>query len=227
VPFSKFSRIESSFGLLYSERGSDSFRVGREAPLMSNYLSYVHDTSLWTMTGPIDGSRHRFTVGTNVNLERVEVENVNVAVDLRRYLRTGLRSTYAIRLLGRVSHGALPQRFILGGSWSFRGYPRRAFVGTRAVVLNQEWRFPLLHGAALGLPVGTMGLPAVQGALFADVGQAWEESIYPDDWKGSFGVSFRTSLGGLLVLRLDVARLTDMRKIYDRTEVDFFVGFNY
>jgi outer membrane protein assembly factor BamA len=95
------------------------------------------------------------------------------------------------------------------------------------VLLNQEVRFPLLSGAALGLPVGVVGLPPVEGALFFDVGQAWSDDLFPRDVQGSFGVSFRTSLGGFLVLRLDVARLTDFYRVYQGTEVDFFVGFNY
>jgi outer membrane protein assembly factor BamA len=227
IPLSLYSRIETSLGLVYSNRGSDSFRPARAAPLLTNYISYVHDTTLWLATGPIDGTAARFTLGMNANVERVELENINAAVDLRKYFRLGLRSAYAVRLLGYSSQGAYPNRFILGGSWSFRGYPRRAFVGTRALLLNQEIRFPILRGAALGLPIGVIGLPPVEGAIFADVGQAWSEELFPPDLRGSFGLSFRTSLGGFLVLRLDVARLTDFYRVWPDTEVDFFVGFNY
>jgi hypothetical protein len=35
------------------------------------------------------------------------------------------------------------------------------------------------------------------------------------------------SLAGLIVLRLDVARLTDFERVFPGTEVDFFVGYNY
>jgi hemolysin activation/secretion protein len=136
-------------------------------------------------------------------------------------------TTYAVRLQVSVSQGSFPQRFLLGGSWSFRGYPRRGLVGTRAVLLNQEWRFPLLSGVAIGLPVGPLGFPPVQGAVFFDVGQAWEEGFGFPGFLGSFGLGFRTSLGGFLVLRLDVAKRTDFEKIWPRTEVDFHVGFNY
>ena len=226
-PYSRFSRIEAALGMVYSNRSADSFRPARTAPLAVNYLSYVYDNALWFATGPMDGTSYRLTVGLNTNLEKVEIENVSLALDLRKYFRTSLRTAYAARLLGRVSEGTLPQRFVLGGSWSFRGYPERSLVGTRSLLLNQEWRFPLLSGGILGLPIGALGLPPVQGAAFFDVGQAWEEGHRPHDLLGSFGLGFRMSLGGLVVLRLDVSKLTDFRRVFPGTEVDFFVGYNY
>ena len=226
-PFSRYTRLESSLGLLYSDRDADSFRPARRAVLALNTLSFVHDTSLWFSTGPIDGMRANLTVGLNTNLERVEIENGFVLADLRRYFRTGLRTAYAVRLQGRISEGSLPQRFLLGGSWSLRGYPRRGLVGTRAVLLNQEWRFPLLDGILLGLPIGAVGLPPVQGAFFLDAAQAWEEGEQVDEVLGSFGLGLRTNIAGFLVLRLDLAKRTDFQRVRPRTEVDFFVGYNY
>ncbi len=226
-PYSKFFRVESSMGLLYSDRAADSFRPARKAVLGVNYLSLIHDTSLWLPTGPIDGSRYNLTLGINTNLEKAEVENVVLLADYRRYFRTGLRTAYAVRLQGRVSEGTLPQRFLLGGSWSFRGYPRRGLVGTRSFLINQEWRFPLLEGAVLGLPMGNLGLPPVEGALFLDTGQALEEGEPLDTVRGSFGLGFRTNLAGIIVLRLDVARLTDFKRVDPGTHWDFFIGYDY
>jgi outer membrane protein assembly factor BamA len=226
-PYTKFSRVESSFGILYSDREADTFRPGRKAFLATNYLSYIFDNTLWFPTGPMDGHRFRVTLGLNTGLDKVEVENISALVDVRRYFRTGLRTCYAVRLQGNVSEGTLPQRFVLGGSWSFRGYPRRSLVGTRSLLLNQEMRFPLLEGVAVGFPFGTIGLPSVQGALFLDAAQAWEEGESPDEVLGSFGLGLRTNLGGFLVLRLDFAKRTDFETIKPKTDVDFFVGFNY
>ncbi|HYV50598.1 MAG TPA: ShlB/FhaC/HecB family hemolysin secretion/activation protein, partial [Dongiaceae bacterium] len=226
-PYSRFSRVEAALGMVYSDRSADSFRPARTAPLAVNYLSFVYDNALWFSTGPMDGTSYRLTLGLNTNLEKVEIENVSAALDLRKYFRTSLRTAYAARLLARASEGTLPQRFVLGGSWSFRGYPERSLVGTRSLLLNQEWRFPLLSGGILGLPIGALGLPPVQGATFFDVGQSWEEGHAPHDLLGSFGLGFRMSLGGLIVLRLDVAKLTDFRRVRPGTEVDFFVGYNY
>jgi len=226
-PYSRYSRLESSLGLLYSEREADSFRPSRNGLLVVNYLSFIHDTSLWLPTGPVDGNRYNLTVGLTTNVGKAEVENVAAMVDLRRYFRTGLRTAYAVRLQTRVSQGSLPQRFVLGGSWSLRGYPRRSLVGTRSVLLNQEWRFPLLYGASLGLPMGTIGLPPVEGALFVDAADAWDDGEGANDPTGSFGLGLRSNLGGFIVLRLDFSRRTDFKTVDSNTDVDFFVGFDY
>jgi hypothetical protein len=226
-PYSKYSRVEGSFGAYYSDKSPDTFRPAREAFIAANYISYVYDNTLWTSTGPLDGTRYRFTLGLNANLPRVEVENVSAVADFRRYFRTGLRTSYSVRLQASISEGSFPARFVLGGPWSFRGYPRRSLVGTRAILLNQEWRFPLLEGLVVGLPVGPLGFPPVQGAFFLDAGQAWEQTQGTDEVRGSFGLGFRTSLGGFLVMRLDLAKRTNFKKVFPRTEVDFSVGFNY
>ena len=75
---------------------------------------------------------------------------------------------------------------------------KRQLFGTRSFLLNNEIRFPLLEGVVLGFPFGNIGLPGVQGALFADVGNAWDQSegAFPRPF-GSFGVGLRSSLGGL------------------------------
>ncbi|HEX7878945.1 MAG TPA: hypothetical protein VF720_06015 [Candidatus Eisenbacteria bacterium] len=185
--FSKFDRIDASLFVFHSDRTADSFRPAREAVLASNYVSLVHDNALWIETGPIAGSRWNLTAGVTTDLERASIENTALLVDWRSYLRTGLRSAYAVRFQGRISEGTGAQRFTLGGPYSLRGYPRRAFYGTRSFLLNQEIRFPILEGAVLRFPFGGVGLPGVQAALFGDLGQAWEEGegFIPDPL-GSF-----------------------------------------
>lgn len=226
-PFSKFKRIESSLFLYHSDRSDDSFRPARQAILATNYLSLVHDNSLWLPTGPIDGGRYNLTIGVTTDLERATIENVALLADFRRYYRVGLRSAYAVRLQGRVSEGTNRQRFVLGGSGSLRGFPRRSLFGSRSLLLNNEFRFPLLEGAVLGFPFGNIGLPGVQGAILADVGNAWEEQDDIPTPYGSFGVGLRSSLGGFLVLRLDFVRTTDFKSVSSDTDTDFFIGFNY
>ncbi len=226
-PFSKFDRIESSLFLFHSDRSDDSFRQARTAVLATNYLSLIHDNSLWNPLGPIDGSRYNLAVGVTTDLERANVENVAVIADLRRYFRIGFRSGYAVRLQGRISEGTNRQRFVLGGSHSLRGFPRRSLFGSRSLLWNNELRFPLLDGVLLGFPFGNIGLPPVQGALLADAGNAWEEGEGVPTPFGAFGLGLRTSLGGFLVLRFDFTRTTDFRTVTRRTDTDFFIGFNY
>jgi len=74
---------------------------------------------------------------------------------------------------GRVSSGADPQRFAMGGSYSLRGYGRRSIYGTRMYLANAEYRFPLFDRLVLGIP--PVELPGIEGAVFADAGNAWEK----------------------------------------------------
>src|SRR5256885_10371473 len=91
----------------------------------------------------------------------------------RRYLRTSLRSALAVRLLGYYAGGERPRRVNIGGSWGLRGYPRYGYVaGTRAWLLNSEWRFPITDFLSIGFPFGVARFPGVQGALFCDLGSA-------------------------------------------------------
>ena len=266
-PFSKFRRIEAQIAVENSDRVDieDAFEFGlggsttREDPrdltrrgwLASNYLSYVKDNTLWTSTGPIDGERFNLTAGlvtcfactvpSAVTGESIPhdatAENYVIFGDYRRYFRTSLYSAYAIRGYAFYSDGAIPARAVLGGPTRLRGYPHYSLTGSRVWMVNQEWRFPLLHGLALSFPFGNLNLPGIQGALFTDIGSSWLESMErPEGTWGSYGTGFRMGLGAL-VLRLDVGRrfrigqkppvIFNDGETFRSTFVDFFFGFNY
>ncbi|HEY0670639.1 MAG TPA: hypothetical protein VGD27_00165 [Longimicrobiales bacterium] len=224
----------------------------REGVLASNYVSYVKDNTLWLPTGPIDGERFNLTAGlvtcfactvpsavTQEDISRdAAAEHYVVFADYRRYFRTSLYSAYAIRAYAFYSEGAIPARSVLGGSHRLRGYPRFSLTGSRLWLFNQEWRFPILHSVSLNFPFGDLRLPGIQGALFADIGSSWLESMSrPEGTWGSYGGSFRMSLGSPLVLRLDIGKRfaigDDPPLIFRNGEsfrdtfVDFFFGFNY
>lgn len=266
-PFTKFQRLELQLALEKSDRrdlldfdlideGGDTrpdvLDLTREGVLASNYLSYVKDNTLWLETGPIDGERFNISAGlvtcfactvpstvTGEPISRdASAENYVVLADYRRYFRTSLYSAYALRAYAFYSEGAIPARSVLGGPHRLRGYPRFSLAGSRLWLLNQEWRFPILHSLDLNFAFGDMRLPGIQGALFADVGSSWLDTMSgPDGTWGSYGMSFRTSLGGALVLRWDVGkrfkwgdappvRFRDGES-FNKTFVDFFFGFNY
>ena len=266
-PFSRFSRVELQVGVEQSRRRDveDIFDLGfnnastredirnltREGLLTTNVLSYVRDNTLWLPTGPIDGQRWAVSFGltscfscTTISdvsenpVTRSAVgENYSVILDYRRYIRTTLRSAWAVRGYVYFSDGEIPGRAILGGSHALRGYPRYSLAGSRVWLLNQEWRFPILDGVALGFPFGTVRLPGIQGGLFTDVGQSWVEGEEAEGTWGSYGLGLRTSLGGALVLRLDIGRRFRMGELppvrFDRGEefgdtfTDFFFGYNF
>jgi len=227
-PFSKFRRLESSLGVMYSDKRNAATGIDRRAWLATNFMSWVHDNALWIPTGPIDGTRMKITAGLTVDIPRAQVENVQALGDFRRYHRIGLRSTFATRLIGRLSTGTDPRYWALGGSHTLRGYPRRELFGTRTVLLNNEYRFPLLHGFVIGFPFGAVEFPGVEGALFTDAAWIWSaESAFEARPIGSLGTSFRMSFGGYLVFRFDIARRTDFESIERRTHTEFFIGWDY
>jgi len=226
-PFSRFSRVETTFGLAFSEKEKPAAGFVRKGVLATHSISWIHDTSLWLHTGPIDGERKHVTLGMAMNLRRPGVEFVYLLADARRYLRLGHHSAMAFRLQGRLSDGPDPQIFLLGGTHSLRGYPRRALHGSGTVLANVELRFPMFRGFLL-VPegLGAIGLPGVQGALFLDAGRAWDDGR-SDGWRGSYGLGFRMGLGGVLVLRLDFARRTDFDRWPNRDYTEFYLGWNY
>jgi len=93
-------------------------------------------------------------------------------------------------------------------------------IGSKLAVGNVELRFPLTRNLVLGLlPIG---LPPVEGAIFFDIGMAWEEGSIikwrrdpTDDLLRvraplrSWGASIRTNLLGVVILRFDYTRPLD------------------
>jgi hypothetical protein len=243
-PFSKFRRVEGRLNVEWNEiRGAglsfEGGRVDREALIGVASASYIKDNTLWLPTGPIDGERYNVTLGGTGNLSGLEGESFFAILDYRRYFRLGLQSAYAVRGQFLYSDGLVPTRFVLGGSGSLRGYPRFGLRGARYGLVNQEVRFPLLSGLSLRNPLlGALDFPGVEGAIFLDLGNAWEEveeeRLGFPGVLGSYGLGLRMSLGGPLVLRLDFARIFeigDERRLrvfrFDRNRVDFFLGFDY
>ena len=224
-PLSKFRRIDASFFLRQSEKDVYIETKPREALLSTTYLSWIWDTSIWDYVGPIDGTRINFTLGLTLDLNKGEVYNKLILGDFRKYLRIRKNSCFATRIMGFSSSGKEPQRLYLGGSWSLRGYDRQAFYGRHVVLLSNELRYPLINNLSVGFPFGQVSLSAIRGALFFDAGNAWEDKF--DQLYGSFGVGARISLGYIVVLRFDLSRRTDFKKISSHTDFDFFFGWNF
>ncbi len=224
-PFSKFSRVELTTSLRYSKKDLGFGRRPREGMLVSNYVSYIYDNSLWDISGPIEGRRYNFTVGHTGSLKETRSLSRMGYADVRHYFRMGQSSAFANRLFGYASDGVDPQRAYLGGSWSFRGFKRNYWYSKNILFASNELRFPLVNDLVIGLPFGAMAFRGIRGVLFFDVGSAWD-----DEWDqvyGSFGTGFRVNLGYIVQLRFDFARTTDFETISPRTDFDFFFGWNF
>jgi WD40-like Beta Propeller Repeat len=245
-PLSRYRRIEAQYSFEHSDRfdvggvnsyASDLSGIERVGWLGSNYLSYIEDNTLWLGTGPIDGGRLNFTGGLVSDLSHGRFDSWVVAGDYRRYLRTSLRSAFAVRVLGYYAGGDRPRPINIGGSWALRGYPINGYVaGSRVWMCNGEWRFPITDFLSIGFPFGEVRFPGVQGALFADLGRAWTAATMDRGTLGSAGLGLRMPIGPPLVLRLDlgyrfhsgvVDGYTLPAPAHGTKFVDFFFGFNY
>jgi len=225
-PFSRFRRVDLSMSLYYDKKDY-IFGPVNEGILTTHSISLVADNTLWAPTGPRDGSRLNLTGALTTNLTTGRNVSLTVLGDIRRYFRISQQTSFATRITGRASTGEDPDRFIMGGSLSMRGYPRDYFEGTRMVMANMEYRFPLLDRLVLGIPLQSFGLPGLEGAVFGDAGTAWEKFERMPPLKGSFGFGLRMNLAGYMVLRYDFARLTDFHQVSPGWQHEFYLGFDY
>ena len=224
-PFSQHDRIDTRLSLRHAE--IDRQFEGRKLSgwLANNYVSYTHDSSLWIPTGPLEGRRYSFGLAQTIDFKTSRRFNITLFGDYRYYFRLSQRSAVAVRLMGRRSTGAVPEFFSLGGSWTLRGYRWRSLWGSKMVLYNQELRFPLVDRFLLHFPFGAMEFSAFRGALFFDVGNAWNDDF--DQWRAALGAGVRLALGGVFVFRVDAARRTDFKSIDGDTRWDFFFGWDY
>ena len=240
-PLNRFRRIVGEYRIERSDRldltTADVEEPRRIGWLASNYLTYVKDNTLWLPTGPIDGERYNFTGGLVNDLSHGRFDSWLVSVDWRKYLRTSLHSAVALRAQGYTSGGERPRPISIGGSWGLRGFPQYGYVaGTRAWLVNAEYRFPILDFLTIGFPFGAARFPGVQGALFVDYGRAWSRTTSDRSVLGSSGLGLRMPIGPPLVLRLDLGYRLGRIDVAgyglplssgNRRFVDFFFGFNY
>jgi len=239
-PLSRFSRVEGTAVVEHSDRVDFTLTVDeprRVGWIASNYLSFVHDNSLWIPSGPIDGGRLSLTGGISSDFTNSRFDSYLLSGDWRRYFRLGSRSAYAIRAFGFYSGGDRPRRVNIGGTLGLRGYPEFGYiVGTRAYMLNQELRFPVLTHLTLGTPLGDIDFPEIQAGFFGDIGKAVLHQDSERALLGSWGISFRLALGPFAVLRLDLGRRFSDGNFrgysLDRDQRDpgfvhFFFGYNY
>ena len=221
-PLSKFDRIEASLNVRSSDKEwyADGYR--RKALLVSNFVSYVQDNSLWGPTGPLDGSRINLTLGTTVDVANANVRFGTAIIDYRRYFRLSTQAAHALRLWTQINHGKEATPFVMGGSWDLRGYRFWRLWGTKVALLSNELRFPFIDRFSLKFPFGGVAISSIRGALFADVGNAWDERL--EELLGSAGFGVRFQLGGMLVLRFDTGRkflIRDAGRFYQPRQYDF------
>jgi outer membrane protein assembly factor BamA len=115
------------------------------------------------------------------------------------------------------------------------------------VLLNQEWRFPILRPNPFRSGMSALLANGIWGGVFVDLGNAWTENAVVrgadnelrelGEWVGllgSYGASLRYPLFGPLILRVDAARrfdIEDRRGLFPGEDAEnhfsFFIGYNY
>jgi outer membrane protein assembly factor BamA len=164
----------------------------------------------------------------------------NVILDSRKYFRLGKRTCLATRLLLGGSFGDDHARFYLGGIDTMRGYYYdERLNGTRVGLLNLELRIPFIDELRFGWPFA-WSISGIRGILFTDFGTVWSKwqfgpenrykalirtgnKIQLVDIKNSVGIGLRLKLG-LFDLNFDIAKRTDLSKIYPKTRFHFGLG---
>ncbi len=224
-PLNKFERIETNMGIRDSvNEWFDRFE-SRQDILLSNFISYTKDNSLWGPTGPLDGERFNITLGRTLDVQYANVNFTTMIVDFRKYFRLGYRMTHAIRIWGQFNNGKESLPFVMGGSWDLRGYKLWSLWGTKLALISNEFRFPFIDQLYLGFPFGGIGFTSIRGALFLDAGNVWDDKF--GDLKGSFGLGIRLQFLGYIVFRLDIGKRTNFKEIYPKTFTQFFFGWDF
>ncbi len=202
-PLSIFQRAEASINI----RQSDKTRFGTEeinGLLVSNFVSWIKDNSLWGASGPVDGERFSFTLGNTVDIRDSNVNFYTIMADYRKYQRLSNRVAYAVRLWAAMNQGKEALDFFMGGSWDLRLYPRWTIWGHKLFLVSQELRVPFIDRLSVSFPFGGLGFSSIRGAFFVDAGNAWNDTL--ENIRGSYGFGMRLRLGGFLVLRYDIGR---------------------
>ena len=250
-PFNRSLRIESTGGFRrigFSEDlttrtydintgdqlTDDKVDIGSEPPLNLGLASsaLVYDTSIFGITSPIRGSRHRLEFSQSAGT----LTYSGVLADMRTYLMPFRPYTIALRgiYFGRygpdAEDGRLPTLY-LGYPGLVRGYDSGSFetgecglqidgscpafdrlVGSRVAVANAELRFPLW--SAFGGDNFYGPLP-VEMALFTDAGVAWGRIQRGGAFEGdhepvvSVGVAARVNVMNFVIAEINYVRPLD------------------
>ncbi len=248
-PFNKFDRLEMNLNWYnISLENLTSDRPDERVSTILPTLSYIHDSVLWGFTGPVDGSRYALTFTASPKYESNSRDFRTIAFDYRKYYMVNRNYNFAFRLSGAASFGSDPQRFFLGGIDNWINYKTRtgggfrtndigdiffsSFVtplrgalfyereGTRYLLANNEFRFPLIEFLGLGFP--PIRLFNIRGAIFYDIGttftpgQPWKATHINENGERAFkdlvsgyGIGARVFFLYFL-LRIDVAWQYDL-----------------
>jgi outer membrane protein assembly factor BamA len=175
----------------------------------------------------MDGTRMRLLLAYTSDIKFSNVNYYSVIADYRQYLRLALRTSLAFRASIFVNDGKEARRYIAGGSWDLRGWPRFSIRGEKLWLSSIELRFPLIDQIGLKLPFFGLAFPGIRGAAFFDAGGAWDDMY--EETLGSIGVGFRINVFNFIVFRYDIGKKIEnnFRNFQPSLFYQFFFGFDF
>jgi outer membrane protein assembly factor BamA len=226
-PFSSFDRVETSVSLANINKDIIGFGNDTKSLLLSNSVAYIFDNALWGPSGPLDGTRFRFQLGMTHDIRYGNENYYSLIVDYRHYQRLLYTTSLALRASLYWNEGTTTRRYIAGGSWDLRGYPRFGLRGQKFWMTSVELRFPLIDRMALQLPFFGISFSGLRGALFFDAGSLWDKTYY--ETLGSVGFGFRFNLFNLMVFRYDIGKKIEgnFTRFQDGLFYQFFFGWDF
>ncbi|URA11088.1 BamA/TamA family outer membrane protein [Thermospira aquatica] len=186
---------------------------------------YVFDNTLGSSIGPLDGLRATLALEQILPLNGLGGLATRLIGDLRWYFMIVPGYGFATRVVaGKIVNYdplRLPQQFWVGGFQSIRGYPYGKFSGDTMLVINTEFRFPLIRYWQLGFP--PIVLPTIWSVGFLDMGavtkaedihrfQLFDDEGYLKDGLMSAGFGFRLVFGEDIKLMWNFAYPYDGRR---------------
>ncbi len=235
-PLSSFQRFEASVTISNSDRELSSDIMPRKALLLSNTISFVHDNSLWSRTGPMDGSRFRLLFGYTSDIRYGNANFYSIIADYRKYLRLDQRITLATRASIYYNHGKDARKYIAGGSWDLRGWPRFKIRSEKLWISSIELRYPLIDQIYLRFPFIGLGFSGLKGAIFLDAGGAWDDKYGErinlggtEGTIGSMGIGLRFNFLGAITFRYDVGKriINNFSDLSGHIFYHFFFGWDF
>ncbi len=226
-PFSSFDRVETSVSLANINKDIIGFGNDTKSLLLSNSVAYIFDNALWGPSGPLDGTRFRLQLGMTHDIRYGNENYYSLIVDYRHYQRLLYTTSLAFRGSLYWNEGTTTRRYIAGGSWDLRGYPRFGLRGQKFWMTSVELRFPLIDRIALQLPFFGISFSGLRGALFFDAGSLWDKNY--KETLGSVGFGFRFNLFNLMVFRYDIGKKIEgnFTRFQDGLFYQFFFGWDF